>query len=463
MDENLCIAEPSTRSGGLSSQPSTVNSSVTCQSGLSEGLKGLLQEQGGLFRGTRLLLPRDDQPQFVSISADLGDVGAAWPEIAKRCGVNHRIGAYGCGLDEASALVPSLAEGLERYSTAIYHERQFRWATTEELGADALDLDTLPRCSSAELRHPKCPLLLPGKSARIRWVQGISLLDGSLKYIPAILVYSHIGYAAPGERFWTPISTGCAAHATYDQALASAIREVIERDAISIIWLQRLPLPRIVVDRVPGELSDYWARYRAASADLTYHFFDATTDIGVPTVYSLEVANWDARTTTLVACASAPTLTQAIAKVMCDMASVRIAFQEEHAVPASWDDFTDMFHGSTLMARAESKSAFDFLLDTPSSKHLSKCDSAPSFASLGSLIGRLRELKLEAFAVDLSTDEALQAGMRVVRVILPALQPLSFRYRARFLGHRRLYEAPARMGYQSLSEECLNPWPQPFA
>jgi len=51
----------------------------------------------------------------------------------------------------------------------------------------------------------------------------------------------------------------------------------------------------------------------------------------------------------------------------------------------------------------------------------------------------------------------------VVRVIIPGLQPLSFHYRARYLGHPRLYEAPALMGYPVLREEDLNGWPQPFA
>jgi ribosomal protein S12 methylthiotransferase accessory factor len=53
--------------------------------------------------------------------------------------------------------------------------------------------------------------------------------------------------------------------------------------------------------------------------------------------------------------------------------------------------------------------------------------------------------------------------MNVVRAIVPGLQPLTFHYRARFLGHPRLYQAPARMGYPTRLEAELNAWPQPFA
>jgi ribosomal protein S12 methylthiotransferase accessory factor len=78
-------------------------------------------------------------------------------------------------------------------------------------------------------------------------------------------------------------------------------------------------------------------------------------------------------------------------------------------------------------------------------------------------LNMLREKELPAYAVDLSTDEAVRSGIRIVRVIIPGLQPLSFRYRARFLGHPRLYELPRKMGFPVLTEDELNDFPQPFA
>ncbi len=189
---------------------------------------------------------------------------------------------------------------------------------------------------------------------------------------------------------------------------------------------------------MPPNLSRYLTAYDQASSDLSYHFFDATTDIGLPTVYALQEAPFDSRTTTLVACAVAGTIAESLAKVICDMASVRGAFRVDRQIPASWDDFCDMFHGSTLMAKAECMSAFDFLHHTPSSRRLSDYDRRlappPTFEALMDL---LRDREMDTFVVDLTTDEALRAGIRVVRVIIPSLQPLSFRYRARFLGHSR--------------------------
>jgi ribosomal protein S12 methylthiotransferase accessory factor len=211
-------------------------------------------------------------------------------------------------LDVEAALVPALAEGLERYSAAVFRNEQFIWATAKSLGDEALNLDNVPRCTATELAHPKCPLVLPNKTKQIRWVKALSVLDRRVVYLPAVMVYSHVGYAVPEERFWFQISTGCAAHVSYERALVAGIYEVLERDAISITWLQKLSLPKIEIDCIPPSLAPYWERYMKASADLEYLFFDATTDLGVPTVYALQIATADSRVTTLVACATGPTI-----------------------------------------------------------------------------------------------------------------------------------------------------------
>jgi ribosomal protein S12 methylthiotransferase accessory factor len=69
---------------------------------------------------------------------------------------------------------------------------------------------------------------------------------------------------------------------------------------------------------------------------------------------------------------------------------------------------------------------------------------------------------MEAYAVDLTCDEAREIGMWVVRVIVPGLMPLSFVGAAQYRGTPRLYEAPVAMGYTAHAAADLNPWPQPF-
>lgn len=408
------------------------------------------------------------EPNFPIYSSSLGDVNQVlnlsshW--LKGRLSVGALNGAGG-DVDPDLSRIKAIAEGLERYSSCVYDERQFIWATAEELGDEALDLDTLPRCSATELAHARCPVLAPDKSAPLRWVRGISLTDSRPIWIPAILVYLQITPLSAGERIAMPISTGCAAHLTLEQALLSGLFEVIERDSISLVWLQQLNLPRIELDEVPAWLEGFIA-HNEASRDVTQIFFDATTELGIPTVYSLQLSPGNDMLAALVMCSTELDPAVAIAKVMRESASSRIAMQQPRALPESWDEFIDVFHGAVYMGHRDRLPAYDFLVNSTDVRPLSEMPVQATGSprqDLRNVLSRLSSRGMEAFAVDLTTDEAKRAGMWVVKTIVPALQPLSFSYRARYLGHPRLYQAPQLMGYRARPESEINLWPQPFA
>jgi ribosomal protein S12 methylthiotransferase accessory factor len=66
--------------------------------------------------------------------------------------------------------------------------------------------------------------------------------------------------------------------------------------------------------------------------------------------------------------------------------------------------------------------------------------------------------------VELTSPEMRELGFRVVKVLVPGLQPIDFGTQWPHLGGRRLYEAPARAGYlQSRTQpRDLNVFPHPF-
>lgn len=414
--------------------------------------------RGSLFRA------EGDEPRVAVQTVLFGGLGHIWPNL-KSISRDSLSGA-GTGLDNEQALVPALGEGVERYCASVHTEQQCILSTAADLGQQALDLDTIPRCSSAELSHPKCHLVAPDKNAPIRWVRGISLLDGRYVYLPFVMVYLYPTSLAPAEKFYYPISTGCASHLSIERALLNAILEVVERDAISITWLQKLTLPRIEIDHLPSPLDKYWQLYQRSSGELQYFFFDATSDIGIPTVYGVQVSPAHPETTTLVNCSTALSPVEALVKIFRDTAACRAHFRNAPSVPESWDDFVGTSHGAAYMARREQAHAFDFLLQSPCTTPLSRMRC---FASQGEkqdlqmILEIFRSKGLDVYAFELSTDEALRAGMRVVRVVIPSLQPIGFHYRARYLGHHRLYAAPRNMGYPVLPESQVNHWPQPFA
>ena len=401
------------------------------------------------------------EPRFKLLSTDLGAIGAPWHEISCR-GIGS-IRGNGVGLTTEKASIPVIAESLERYCCSLFYKEQFITATNNDLGSDALDLDSVPRCSVRELKNQRCAIQLPDKRQPIRWVQALSLSSNTLVHVPVVMAYAHAGTISEAERFWNPISTGCAAHVSYELALFAAICEVVERDAVALTWLQQLELPEIVVDMPTPHLEPYWNAYRQSAHGITFKFYDATTELGIPTVYALRLAPHSELVRTLAACATGSTIDEAIAKTICDLVMIRPAFPRTEPLPECVDDFKDTFHGAAYMARAEHRQAFDFLLRTRSRRRLSEYARHPSVSSLCDVLASLKNHGMEVYAVDLSSDEAIRHDMRVVRVIIPSLMPISFSHAARFLGTPRLYSAPSRLGYVSRDEERVNHWPLPFA
>jgi ribosomal protein S12 methylthiotransferase accessory factor len=374
------------------------------------------------------------------------------------------VNAHGSGLSFSEAIVPAIAEALERYCATIYTEEDFVIARAADIESDCLDLDSIAAVSPTEMANPKCRIKMASKEEAIRWVRGVSLTDRRSILIPAVMVYTSLSPLLSGERFWFPISTGCAAHTDLETAIRSAIFEVAERESISLTWLQQFALPQIIVDQVPDELAAYMECYRRASADMEFRFYDATTDLGIPTVYGVRIAPHSATSHTVVACSASSTITAAIAKVMLDLVSIGSAFDPPASVPSSIDDFCQIMHGATFMARKENAHAFEFLLGGNRSIPLSDDGLATMDDwSLDDILESLAKKNISVYAVDLTTDEAKRVGMKVIRVIVPQLQPLSFSYRAQFRGTPRLYSAPVEMGYDAHDEHNLNRWPQPFA
>jgi ribosomal protein S12 methylthiotransferase accessory factor len=419
---------------------------------VDDRIMSLVAPLGGLVGRVGVVPNPHGCPDYTVCAADLGDLRPVLPGFGlSATSTRGQMDGAGTGVDATIAAKLAVVEAVERYSSCMYDERQLIWATRADLGSEAIDLDTVPRCSAMELSDPLCPLRPPGNDVPIRWVRGVSLNGRCPRWVPAVMAFLNIPPQTPGEQFVLQISTGCAAHVDPALAVLNAICEAVERDAVSLTWLQRLSLPMIDTG------------VRSGSGVQTY-LYDATTDLGIPTVYGIDVA--EDSFGTAVMCASDLDPARAVTKVLREAASGRVALSMAPAVTRPVEDFDTVWEGASYMAAAQRREAFDFLLGSNRTIALSDMKSLATATADGDLavvVDALARRGIEVVVVDLTTDEAARAGLWVVRAVIPALQPLSFNYRARFLGHPRLYDAPIRMGYRSCSEPDLNPWPQPFA
>jgi len=425
----------------------------------------LVSNEGGLIGNVSRISGSTDE--IAVYASSMGELEHIQPNIASVMGrmTGLELSGAGGGLNPRLARAISIAEALERYSSCVL-PKNLRWATAAELGEDAVDLAAFPRCSDRELADPACPAVAPDPHQPIRWATAWSVHDGRPVLVPAASVWLHIPPVTRAERFTMPISTGCAAHTDIYQALLSAICEVIERDAIALTWLQRLPLPRVEFDVEPPGFAE--ARQDMARRGIGFTLFDATSDLGVPTLYSVDEAPGDSQVRHLVMCATDLDPARAAVKILRETASSRIAMATAAPPPADVGDFHSVFHGATYMGAPERASAYDFLLKADNGTRAfsalpNAAHSGDPKRDLATVLARLRERGMDVYAVELTTTEARLAGFRVVRVIIPALMPLAFTHRARYLGHPRLYDGPRAMGYPASAEAGINPLPQPFA
>jgi ribosomal protein S12 methylthiotransferase accessory factor len=394
-------------------------------------------------------------------SAAVGNIKAIRSDFA--AGVPMPYGTGRAYDDPAHARLVAISEAMERYSALVFGHRQLVSASAQELGQDALDLETVPRCSARELRRPGCPLVPADGAADIRWVAATDLTTGRDIFLPAVMVDLGCRRRA-SERFWLPISTGCATHVTVEAALVNAICELIERDAIALTWLQKLPLPLLdeKFHGIPVREMTQWC----ADRGIDTYLFDATTDIGVPTVYCVQLADAEYPAAQVVGCATDLDATAAAERALLEAMGMRGHLHAEPAVPRRYSEYTAASDGATAMARRSRRSAFAFLFENLANRAVSgpgQVCLASHAERLAYLVRRLAEKGMTAYAVEISSRELTSIDHSAVRVVIPDLQPMSLRPLAQYRGHPRLYRAPAQMGMRVLAESQLNPWPQPVS
>ena len=427
--------------------------------------RDLVRPLCGLVDAIGDLPPREARlPALVGSVAQTGRLSVLYPAEAGLRAVSWSdVVSKGYALDtnKTSSNTRALFEAFERYASSVFVKDEVVTASQNELGAAAMDLALVPRCSDAEYADPKCPLRLADPSKPIRWVKAVAIGTGRECYVP--LVMSHLYVRAnKHEYFWNQISTGVAAHTDLKSAIVSAILEVIERDAIALTWLTRRPLAEIL----PGGGQAMRLLTLAQRSGCRFDLFDATTDIGIPTIYGVQRRSHHRSLAQLVACATGYDADSVYRKTLYELAQLNYVDWESSEPPEDPRDITALIDGAIYMARPEHAEAFDFLSagrQTRKLSHFASHDLIDDDARIADLRNRLSCIGCEIYLVNLTTDDLAQAGVHVVRAIIPGLMPMSPVYRARYLGHPRLYDYARYAGLAGFSERDVNQDPQPFA
>jgi ribosomal protein S12 methylthiotransferase accessory factor len=406
-------------------------------------------------------------------------VGVGQSELSRFSDIQGGAKAGGAGETIAAALAATIGEAVERYCMYVYDRREVVLAAWEEVPDDAVHPDQVRLYSRSQLENRRIfdRHELFTERSRVGWVWGYSLTERRPRLVPASMVYldyrvdRNQGEAAIGRN----ASSGLAAGLTLEEAVLTGLLEVIERDSFVICWLQRHMGPRIRVDE--PELQELLQRkFQAGSPRVTLQIFDNTLD--TPAASTLAILRRPTECGPVLCVGSAARLDPRRAVLKClyeagqSVSFIRYLRKRDRGwEPAA--DFSNLdnfdLHALHYNVRPELiPEAFGFCDRVEEEVPLSALPNRSTGRVLGDLeylIERLRELGSEVIVVDITTPEIREIGLRVVRVVATRLVPLHGNHNRPFLGPRRLYEVPEKLGWARRGwhpAAGLNPYPHPF-
>lgn len=380
------------------------------------------------------------------------------------------------GLTWEEAAMGAIGECIERYCCAVYDHDDLVYASQRDLGATAIGMDTFAIYSERQQAHPDFPLNPWHPELPVHWVEGRVLGTGSnagaKRQVPACLAYipyaQHPDLTRTRDRLALAVSSGQACHSDTDAALLSGLCEVVERDAFMITWLKRVAVPRIEWEH-DDELRRIYERHFACPG-LTFHLFDLTLDIEIPTVVCLVEGMGPRGPYLCLGAATRPNYRQAITKAWIEASQTLVWLRDLMARKQDWRpepdyvnlrDFEDHVR---LYGEPEMRAHAAFLLDTPLRVRpdFDRHAGAPAAELLAGCINAVERAGYEAIHVDLTTCDIRSAGFVVPKVFVPGLTTLYATHGLPCVGSPRFDSVPRKLGRPALPDGEFNLSPHPF-
>lgn len=378
---------------------------------------------------------------------------------------------FGASLSKEIALSKAVGESLERYFMARYRQSDFSLGTYANLSRrhTILDLENLNGFTDEQKRM--FPEFDFSPDSSIRWTEGTLYASGKRVLLPAQTVFWN--YIHNNEKVLLKNTTsGCAGHFTRDEAILSALLELIQRDAFLIYWLNNLS-PSVL--QIPtgtylqlDEFLSYVHRY-----NLEVLFLNTTADITIPTITCVVIDRAHPEGPVIsVGSSSGFDIEDALIQSALEALTVNAhaASLEAYKITEDYRPFADQnlhrdarlsaWKGAAMMER------FAFFLSGPSERIQDFAARMPTHESvadrLAYVLAQLNALGkgYEVYLYEVEDPLLKEIGFHVVRTIVPQLIPMYLTEYAAPLDARRLREVPAKIGHKAA--DAFNPWPHPF-
>jgi ribosomal protein S12 methylthiotransferase accessory factor len=374
----------------------------------------------------------------------------------------------GKGGTEAEAKLSALGEATERYSAYHWDPRRVRVGIAQPGAITPIDSVLYSAKQYADgLPYPQW-----SPDTETSWIEGVDLTTGASVEVPAALTYLVSPTPRREDHVTAITSNGLAAGADLTHAIIGGLQELIERDALMITWLNRLPATLIKTPErgcMAASIIRHYARY-----GVVVRLLLLATD-QAPIVVMAIADNPDPRDAVRVigmGCDLVPAV--AVDKAVFELCQARpsMAARMRTANPAGrlmrYEDVRDLDDHPLFHAMPEHAAEFEFLFASGAAISLDDFAIPPQRTSdqiLQCIVDGAAQTGVRSVYVDITSPDIASLGPRVVRCFAPGLQPIHFGYGEGRFGAQRLFDAPVAWGLRDapLDEVDLNPCPHPMA
>jgi ribosomal protein S12 methylthiotransferase accessory factor len=369
--------------------------------------------------------------------------------------------AAGTGPDWIGTLWSTVGEGLERYAASIIEDGRVTIATRTALEGNVVDPDAFILFSEKQRAEPDFAFLTYAPDQPIAWTQAVRVIDSSTAWVPAEMVWLPYPGGAP-KRLDRGYSTGLGAHTDPQRAAATAIKELIERDAYLTRFLLKAPPPALPRDRWLGCLPRAIAG-QIVKQQLNARVFDLTSEFGVPTAlcHILPGPGLGVASGASCAASSGQAITKAVVEAMHTFNWLIDMKRWESC--AEREDINDFVDHVTYHRRDAAASIYAAFLTGPERDNFFALPPLPTdpSAELRELVCRLEGAGFPVYLVDITPIDVSDAGFHVFRAVVPGLQPMYAGLGMQHFDPRRLRQVAARLGLD-WGDVSLNTEPHPF-
>lgn len=256
------------------------------------------------------------------------------------------------------------------------------------------------------------------------WTSGVEIISNEIRWLPTQAVYFDVPLIFDQPAHFITTSNGCAVHSSSQEAIKSAILELIERDAVMRTWYEHRRPDEIQVESIPLEDDEFSIELPETVWDI--HFLALPSQVDLPVILCLLLKCDQSQPRYSIGASAGFSMLEAIKDAYLEACQGVWYFElladeveEAELDPDTIDNFDDNIAYYCTGDRIEE---LDFLLKGPTSVYRNDANDIQNHRQL---ISELKSLGYQLLMTEITTDVIDELGLTAVRVLSPDLVPLT--------------------------------------